>query len=315
MHIHPFDFSEAHYRVYAAVREAAHPEVLLDIAVLKHLDQTRAQSDVLERFLVEQGGQAVGVMEFATPYYDPKPGALEVRYHLRPEAHSLEDAVWGFLMERLAPHSPKELLAQVREDWPEYRYLLAQGFAEVERRWESVLDLHGFDPAPFERPLPPEMALRPLSELPWQEEGFQRALYALETSLLQDVPSTEPINLWPFEVWQERTLNDPNLLPEGYFLALQGEQMVGVTMLFKSSRPQTLRTGLTGVLRSHRRRGLALALKLRALEFARRYGARYIRTANHQINRPMLAINEALGFIKEPATVLLRLNPVRQKPG
>lgn len=315
MHIRPFNFSEADYQFYAAVRQAAHPEAPLDIAGIKHLDHTRAKSDVMERFLVEQAGQIVGVLEYATPYYDPRPGALEVRYHLHPEAQSLEAALWAFLMERLAPHRFKELLAQVREDWPQYRFLVAQGFREVERRWESVLDLQGFDPAPFERPLPAGITLRPLKELPWQEEGFQRALYTLETDLLQDVPSAEPINLWPFEVWQERTLNDPNLLPEGYFLALQGEQMVGVTMLFKSNRPQTLRTGLTGVLRSHRRRGLAMALKLRAIEFARSYGARYIRTSNHQINRPMLALNETLGFVKEPATVLLRLSPVPQKPG
>ncbi len=315
MNIRPFDFSQADYQAYATVRQAAHPEAPLDIAQLQHTDRTRSKEGIMGRFLLEWGGQVVGVMEFATPYYDPKPGALEVRYHLRPEAQSLEDAVWAFLMEHLAHHQPKELLAQVREDWPQYRFLVAQGFAEVERRWESVLDLQGFDPAPFERPLPAGITLWPLSELPWQEEGFQRALYRLETDLLQDVPSAEPINLWPFEVWQERTIHEPNLLPEGYFLALENQQLVGVTMLFRSNRPQTLRTGLTGVLRSHRRRGLALALKLRAIEFARRYGARYIRTSNHQTNRPMLALNEALGFAKEPATVLLRLSPVRQRPG
>ncbi len=315
MHIRPFDFSNADYQAYVAVREATHPEAPLDIAQLQHTDRTRSKEGVMERFLLEWGEQVVGVMEFATPYYDPKPGALEVRYHLRPEAQSLEDAVWAFLMEQLASHTPKELLAQVREDWPEYRFLLAQGFAEVERRWESVLDLHGFDPSPFELPLPAGITLRPLSELPWQEKGFQRALYTLETNLLRDVPSAEPINLWPFEVWQDRTLNDPNLLPEGYFLAMENQQMVGVTMLFKSKRPQTLRTGLTGVIRSHRRRGLALALKLRAIEFARSYGIRYVRTSNHQTNRPILALNEALGFAKEPATVLLRLSPVPQRPG
>ncbi|GIW33846.1 GNAT family N-acetyltransferase [Meiothermus sp.] len=315
MNIRPFDFSEADYQAFAAVREAAHPEAPLDIAGLQHLDRTRAQNDVMERFLLEQAGQIVGILEYATPYYDPKPGALEIRYHLHPDAQALEAPLWEFLLAQLAPHQPRELQAQVRENWPEYRFLLTQGFAEVERRWESVLDLQSFDPTPFVRPLPPGIALRPLSELPWQEEAFLQALYELEIELLGDVPSREPITPWPFEVWQARTLGDPNLLPEGYFLALEGPKMVGVTTLFRSHRPQTLRTGLTGVRASHRRQGLALALKLRAIEFARTYGVRYIRTSNHQINRPMLAINEALGFVKEPAAVFLRLSPVPQRPG
>ncbi|GEM82063.1 GNAT family N-acetyltransferase [Meiothermus hypogaeus] len=315
MNIRPFDFSEADYQAFAAVREAAHPEAPLDMAQMKHLDRTRGQSDIMERFLLEQAGQVVGVLEYATPYYDPRPGALEVRYHLRPEAQALEAPLWEFLLAQLAPHQPRELQAQVRENWPEFRFLLTQGFAEVERRWESVLDLQHFDAHPFIRPLPPGIALRPLGELPWQEVAFQQALYELEIELLGDVPSREPITPWPFEVWRERTLQDPNLLPEGYFLALEGPKMVGVTMLFRSNRPQTLRTGLTGVRASHRRQGIAWALKLRAIEFARSYGVRYIRTSNHQINRPMLAINEALGFVKEPAAVFLRLSPVPQRPG
>jgi GNAT superfamily N-acetyltransferase len=315
MRIHPFEFTLEHYQAYASIRQAAHPESPLDLAGLKHLDQTRAESDQLERFLVEQNGLVVGLLEYATPYYDPKPGALEVQYYLHPRHQALEGPLWQFLLERIAPHQPQELQTSVREDWPQYHFLTAQGFKEVERRWVSVLDLTHFDPSPLARPLPPSVTIQPLSALPLQEEAFQRDLYALEIELLGDVPTAEPITPWPFEVWQKRTLEDPNLLPEGFFLALEGLRLVGVSMLFKSHRPQTLQTGLTGVRKSHRRKGLALALKLRAAAFAKAYGARYIRTSNHQANRPMLAINEAMGFVKEPATVFLRLSPVPQRPG
>ncbi len=313
MKIRPFEFSQADYQAFVEVRQAAHPEAPLNIAQLKHLDRTRS-NDVLERFLVEQDGQVVGVLEYATPYHNPKPGALEVSYHLRPQAQALATRLWAFLLERVAPLRPYELQAQVREDWPEFGFLLAQGFTEVERKWASVLDLSRFDPGPLQRPLPPGIVLKPLSMLPWQEEAFQRALYRLELELLEDVPTREPITPWPFELWRKRSLEDPNLLPEGFFLALEGQEMVGLTMLFKSSRPQTLQTGLTGVKRSHRRKGIALALKLQAAAFAKALGARYIRTANHQANRPMLAINEALGFVKEPATVVLRFSPVPSLP-
>ena len=46
-----------------------------------------------------------------------------------------------------------------------------------------------------------------------------------------------------------------------------------------------------------------MALKLKAVEYARSHGLKQIRTWNDSLNRPMLAINEALGFAREPAWI------------
>jgi GNAT superfamily N-acetyltransferase len=288
------------------VLNQTHPEVLRSVGEVQHLDKTRARDEVLGRFMVELEGQAVGVAEYESPRNAPKAHAYEVRYGVQPGLEGMVPALWALLMEQVSRLKPKELQTQARENWPEYGFYLSQGFVEVDRRWDSVLDLADFDPTPLSRPLARGIELKPLSELPYTQDIFQRAWYDLELKLLRDVPFSEPLVPWAFEVWQQRHVEDPNLLPEGYFMALEGEKMLGLTMLFKSSRPQTLQTGLTGVLPGHRRQGIALALKLRAAKFARAYGARYIRTSNHQINRPMLSINESLGFVREAATVFLR---------
>ena len=76
-----------------------------------------------------------------------------------------------------------------------------------------------------------------------------------------------------------------------------------MTEVFKSKADDTLHTGLTGVLREYRKKGVALALKLRSLELAQAMGAPRVSTWNESNNKGMLAINEKLGYQKEPATI------------
>jgi len=73
--------------------------------------------------------------------------------------------------------------------------------------------------------------------------------------------------------------------------------------MWRAPEPDGLRTGLTAVKRAHRRRGIAFALKIRALEFAVAQGFKRVQTDNEANNRGMLAINIELGFVKYPAWV------------
>lgn len=101
-------------------------------------------------------------------------------------------------------------------------------------------------------------------------------------------------------------IGDPTLLRDGYFLAKLNGEYVGVSNLFRSqSEEGALKQGLTGVLPQHRRHGIATALKLATVRYAQTHGYRQIRTRNNTHNRPMLAINEAMGFQKQPAWITL----------
>ena len=67
--------------------------------------------------------------------------------------------------------------------------------------------------------------------------------------------------------------------------------------------PDVLWVGFTGVRREVRGRGIATALKLESIRYAREQGYREIRTMNNALNQSMLRINEALGFRREPAWI------------
>ena len=224
---------------------------------------------------------------------------------------TLQKQLYSAALNAAKNHSPNAIDTRVREDWTAWRnFLEAEGYEELERQWESRLDITSFDPALFEGAFAKAEAagirFGTLAELP-DNENTQRKLYELITGhLLPSVPFAEPLDIWDFDTWQKRSWRNPQKLPEAYFLAWDADTIVGMSELYGDPDPKKLSTGLTAVLNTHRRQGIAMSLKLKGIAFAKNYGATEISTFNHSNNRPMLAINEALGFAKDPAWITLR---------
>ena len=86
----------------------------------------------------------------------------------------------------------------------------------------------------------------------------------------------------------------------------QGD-VIGFNSLWPTqAEPDCMYNGLTAVKREFRRKGIAKTLKLENLKWVRDQGYKVVKTWNNSQNKGMLAINEALGFKRQPAWIILK---------
>lgn len=201
------------------------------------------------------------------------------------------------------------LETEVRDDRPEGKsFLEARGFQQTEHYFRSELDLTNFDPAPFMGVLERARAngYRFLSMADLDLEAGKRAVYALDTDCTRDEPGIAPDWEPPsYETYEREIFTGPQFDPGAVFLAVKEGEYAGMTGLHfpPGGTPWTF---FTGVRREHRGQGLAQALKLLAVEYARSRGHARVGTGNHERNQPMLAVNRKFGFQPLPGVYLYR---------
>ncbi|HZE39787.1 MAG TPA: GNAT family N-acetyltransferase [Stackebrandtia sp.] len=163
---------------------------------------------------------------------------------------------------------------------------LAHGFTKTRIDRISHVSLDKV-PAPFD---PPEgIRLVPQSEL----DDF-RAMYAIDSAVLGDIPADTPFVPLPYEDWCRKYAEDPKLNAECTVLAFDADTVAAVAWM--DGGDDKVWSSLTGVRREYRGRGLAKLVKTHALDRARRRGATDAYTSNDSTNAGMLAVNDWLGY-------------------
>lgn len=241
-----------------------------------------------------------------------KPGQfmLKVRVDAPFQGQGIGRALYAELEQWSRGQGAASIESSVREDDPaSQEFARRHGFVHEYHLFESTLDLKGWDPSPYAdaiaRPEAAGIRFTTLAAEGPDDEATLRKYYDVSWSFARDIPGVEGRSPFPFEQYLQWIRSNPRWNPAGVILAADGDRWVALSevALLPSGG---LYNAFTGTDRAYRGRGLALAVKVKALEWAAAQGAAYIRTNNHSVNAPMLAVNQKLGYSPLPGVYILR---------
>jgi GNAT superfamily N-acetyltransferase len=303
----------ADYPALVTVGKASYPDYGESEKELRHWDETWDHSKYFKlRLVAEDSGRVVGYGQVNHMRWAFVPTKYRADIAVLPEARrrghgtSLYEELTAAVVER----GGRVLAAAAKESMADgVRFLAKRGYREVKRDWESRLFVKGFDFTRFgtadDRVAKQSIRIVTLADEAKRDPAAVQKAFDLNEDCRMDIPSVDPPTRHTYEEFRRDDIDAPNALLDAFFIAIDKDgRYLGVSNMFRSlDDPTFLWQGITGVRREARGKGIAMALKLRTVEYAIDRGIEHIKTWNDVHNKPMLSINEALGFAKQPAWI------------
>lgn len=216
------------------------------------------------------------------------------------------DAVYAHLVEIgedwLRGEGARTVVARVREDLRREMSVLDRlGFREDRRLRTSEIDLVARREEivrsareSLRRMHDQGIEIHPISQ-DGDPQRFQK-LYACMVEAKRDVPTTVPEADITFDEWHRYWFANPAIRQDRFWIAREGEEIVGCSVLDCPVVRGVPYTAFTGTRRQVRGRGIARAMKYQSLAQAIEVGYTRVRTSNDAENPPILRINAEIGY-------------------
>jgi GNAT superfamily N-acetyltransferase len=241
-------------------------------------------------WLALEGPRAIGFASAGRFHSSRDPGAAVANVYVDPERRrrGVATALWEPVEGHLAEIGATHVNSFGLDEEPSRRFMAARGFEVTYVQRMSRLELARLDPPP---PVPAGVELVPFAAL-----EDPRPVYELEVDALRDVPADQPLDDVRWEEWLDRWWRHPELDRDASLLALVGGEPAAFTTFLSDGESRRAVSGMTGTARPFRGRGLATLVKHHGLARLAAAGIESAGTENDEQNRPMLAVNERLGY-------------------
>jgi GNAT superfamily N-acetyltransferase len=308
-------FEDRDYERLVEISTAIDPGTPFSPDTLRHRDANLDARVRLVRLVAEMepdGVVAVGRVMHTWWSYHPRRYFVRIEVHPARQRHGIGSKLWERFLSQLQAWEAELVRAEARDDRPAaIAFLEHRGFGEWRRRWDNTLDVSCANVRPLEsavqRAADENVTITTYAaELARRGEQLAHELYETEVLIFRDEPANaeggDPVS---FERFVATEIESADALPDAHFLAFADDRLVGISRLTRDlNHPGVLRQAVTGTHPGFRDRGIAKALKLRTIEFARDHGYQQIRTGNDSTNGAMLHINAAIGFIPASTTLI-----------
>lgn len=312
---------QAHNERIADIVNAIDPGRGFTAQDIEEGDKSRDPKFKFQRWVCLEGEIVVGVGSYSQSVWFAHPRKFMIGVSVHPEyqRQGIGNQLYETILMGLQPFDPLALRANASEERPGgVAFLEKRGFREVIRDIPSQLDVHSFDPSRFsnseENYLSRGIQIKTFKELEDDPERDQK-LYDLDWELSMSVPGDLAAGMARrgLEKYIEYAITGPSVIPEAFFIAVKGDEYIGLSHALKRDEGVSLYQALTGVKPQFRRLGLGLAMKLKVIAYAKKAGYAHIIAENDAKNLPMLAMNEKLGYQRKPAQITMEKNMQMQE--
>lgn len=279
----------------------------ITVEELRREDGMQPENASFERCVAAVEGAVVGTTSYNRIVHTDDPAVWHCQVAVDPTrwSHGIGGRLYDHLLQRVTADGARRLKCHVREDLPnaiaflERRGFWRTGFQEQLSRLEvRTANLEKCRAAAVS--MEEGIRIATLAELGMSEE-LLHAIYMLDNETTRDIPTSDPWTSMSFDFWR-KYLELPGFSPDAFWVAMTGGRPVGMAVLVRKGGDAAT-NGYTGVDRAYRGKGIARALKLRTVEWAREHGIEFIYTGNSAHNKPMLAINIDMGYKVLPAEI------------